>query len=145
MSIVRIALAQTNPIVGDVVGNTARIIDLISRARQAGAAIVAFPELSVAGYPPRDLLLKPRFVKANVEAVQRIAESCVGIVALVGFVEPNADTVGRSLRNAAAFCADGRVQAVRHKSLLPTYDVFDEQRYFEPGPEVALIQHDSMN
>src|SRR5690606_22985883 len=70
---------------------------------------------------------------------RRIAEQCRGIAALVGFVEPNADSVGRSLRNAAAYCADGRVLAVRHKSLLPTYDVFDEQRYFEPGPEVALI------
>ena len=137
----RIALAQTNPVVGDVVGNTGRIIDLISQARQAGAALVAFPELSVVGYPPRDLLLKPRFVKANVEAVHRIAESCVGIAALVGFVEPNAEPVGRELRNAAAYCTGGQVQAVRYKSLLPTYDVFDERRYFEPGPEVTLVQH----
>lgn len=137
----RIALAQTNPIVGDVIGNVGRIIDLISQARGAGASLVAFPELSVVGYPPRDLLLKPRFVRANVEAVQRIAESCVGIAALVGFVEPNADPVGRELRNAAAYCADGKIQAVRYKSLLPTYDVFDERRYFEPGPDVALLRH----
>lgn len=137
----KIALAQINPIVGDIVGNGEKIIDSISRARQAGASLAVFPELSVVGYPPRDLLLRPRFVQANVEAVQRIAESCVGVAALLGFVEANADPVGRRLRNAAAYCADGRVQAVRHKSLLPTYDVFDEQRYFEPGPEVALIQH----
>jgi predicted amidohydrolase len=137
----RIALAQTNPVVGDVVGNAGRIIDLISQARQAGAALVAFPELAVVGYPPRDLLLKPRFVKANVEAVHRIAESCVGIAALVGFVEPNAEPVGRELRNAAAYCTGGQVQAVRYKSLLPTYDVFDERRYFEPGPEVTLVHH----
>jgi NAD+ synthase (glutamine-hydrolysing) len=141
MTALRIALAQTNPIVGDIVGNSARIIDFISRARQVSASLVVFPELSVAGYPPRDLLLKPRFVKANVEAVQQIAESCVGVAALIGFVEPNAEPAGRLLRNAAAFCADGKVQAVRHKSLLPTYDVFDEQRYFEPGPEVALVRH----
>ncbi len=93
------------------------------------------------GYPPRDLLLKPRFVQANVEAVRRIAETCVGIAALVGFVEPNTEPVGRMLRNAAAFCADGKIQSVHHKSLLPTYDVFDERRYFEPGPDVALVRH----
>ncbi len=137
----RIALAQTNPIVGDVIGNTGRIIDLIARARQAGASLVALPELAVVGYPPRDLLLKPRFVQANVEAVHTIAQSCVGIAALVGFVEPNTEPAGRELRNAAALCADGKVQAVRYKSLLPTYDVFDERRYFEPGPDVALVKH----
>jgi len=136
----KIALAQINPIVGDVVGNSDKIIDCISRARQAGAALVAFPELSVTGYPPRDLLLKPRFVRANIEATYRIAESCVGIAALIGFVESNTEQVGRRLRNAAAFCTNGQVREVRYKSLLPTYDVFDEQRYFEPGPEVALVK-----
>jgi len=136
----RIALAQINPIVGDVVGNSAKIIDCISRARQAGAALVAFPELSVTGYPPRDLLLKPRFVQANIEATHGIAESCIGIAALIGFVESNTEPRGRRLRNAAAFCANGQVREVRYKSLLPTYDVFDEQRYFEPGPEVALVK-----
>jgi len=139
MARMRIALAQINPIVGDVVGNSAKIIDCISRARQEGAALVAFGELSVTGYPPRDLLLKPRFVQATIEATQQIAESCVGIAALVGFVEANTERVGRRLRNAAAFCVNGRLQDVRHKSLLPTYDVFDEQRYFEPGPDVALV------
>lgn len=137
----RVALAQINPVIGDVIGNTEKIIARIDEARNQGASLVVFPELAVAGYPPWDLLLKPRFVQANVEAVRRIAEHCRGIAALVGFVEPNADPVGRSLRNAAAYCADGQVQAVRYKSLLPTYDVFDEQRYFEPGPEVALIDH----
>ncbi|MEP0844857.1 MAG: NAD+ synthase [Phycisphaerae bacterium] len=138
----KVALAQINPIVGDVVGNTEKILARIDEARGAGASLVVFSELVVAGYPPWDLLLKPRFVQANVEAVGRIAARCRGIAALVGFVEPNAEAVGRSLRNAAAYCADGRVQAVRYKSLLPTYDVFDERRYFEPGPEVALIEHD---
>jgi len=138
---VKISLAQINPVVGDVIGNSEKIIGRIGEARQAGASLVIFPELAVVGYPPRDLLLKPRFVKANVEAVHRIAERCVGIAALIGFVEFNRDAVGRQLRNAAAYCADGAVREVRHKSLLPTYDVFDEQRYFEPGPEVAVIKH----
>ena len=137
----KIALAQMNPTVGDVAGNSRKIIDLISRARQAGVSLVAFPELTVVGYPPRDLLLQPRFVRANVEALQRIAESCIGIAGLIGFVEASAESVGRPLRNAVAYFADGRVPEVRYKSLLPTYDVFDEQRYFEPGPEVAGIRH----
>lgn len=137
----RVALAQINPIVGDVLGNTERIIARIDEARRAGASLVVFSEMAVAGYPAWDLLLKPRFVQANVEAVQRIAEHCQGVTALIGFVEPNAETTGRSLRNAAAYCAEGQVRAVRYKSLLPTYDVFDERRYFEPGPEVALIDH----
>lgn len=140
----KLALAQTNPVVGDIVGNRERIVACIEQARAAGTSLVIFPELSVVGYPPRDLLLKPRFVAANIEAVHRIAESCVGIAALVGFVESNADPVGRSLRNAAAYCAEGKVRQVRHKSLLPSYDVFDEQRYFEPAPEVALIEHEGV-
>jgi len=137
----RIALAQINPVIGDVRGNSERIIECISRARGAGASLALFPELAVVGYPPRDLLLKPRFIRANTEAVHRIAERCVGIAAVVGFVESNTDPVGRPLRNAAAYCAGARVQQVRYKCLLPTYDVFDEQRYFEPGPEAALVEH----
>ncbi len=138
----RIALAQINPIVGDIVGNTAMIIDCISEARQAGASLVVFPELSVVGYPPRDLLLKPRFIQANIDAVRQIANRCVGISAIVGFVEQNTEPEGRRLRNAVAYCRDCQVREIRHKSLLPTYDVFDEQRYFEPGPGVTLIEHE---
>lgn len=140
----RIALAQINPIVGDIVGNTRMIIDRISQARQANASLVVFPELSVTGYPPRDLLLKPRFIQANVEAARQIAEHCVGVSAIVGFVEQNKDPEGRRLRNAAAYCRDCQIREVRHKSLLPTYDVFDEQRYFEPGPSVSLIEHEGV-
>ncbi len=140
----RIALAQINPLVGDIVGNTEKIIARIAVARDQGATLVAFPELSVIGYPPRDLVLKPRFVQAGADAVHRIAEHCRDIAAIVGFVEPNIEPVGRHLRNAAAYCADGKVRQVRHKSLLPTYDVFDESRYFEPGPEIAIIEHEQV-
>jgi len=138
----KIALAQINPTVGDVVGNSEKIIARIEEARSLGVSLVVFPELAVSGYPPRDLLLKPRFVRANVEAVQRIAQACTEVAALVGFVEPSSERFGRRLRNAAAYCRDGKVEHVRYKCLLPTYDVFDEQRYFEPGPEVALIEHE---
>ncbi|MDM8007928.1 MAG: NAD+ synthase [Phycisphaerae bacterium] len=140
----RIAIAQMNPIVGDIVGNTRAIIDRISQARQAGASLVVFPELSVVGYPPRDLLLKPRFIQANVEAARQIAERCVGISAIIGFVEHNKEPDGRRLRNSVAYCRDCQIREVRHKSLLPTYDVFDEQRYFEPGPGVSSIEHDGI-
>ncbi len=137
----KIALAQINPVVGDVVGNSEKVRARIAEARDAGASLVVFPELTVAGYPPKDLLLKPRFVQANADAVRSIAESCQGIAAIIGYVEPNVDPVGRRLRNAAAYCADGKVQQVRYKSLLPTYDVFDERRYFEPGPEISIVAH----
>ncbi len=138
----KIALIQLNFVVGDVQGNTEKIVAAIGQAAAAGASLAVFSELAVVGYPPRDLLLKPEFVRANVKAVQRIAESCRGIAALVGFVEENHEPQGRSLRNAVAYCAGGCVRQVRHKSLLPTYDVFDEERYFEPGPQVTLIEHE---
>lgn len=137
----KLALAQLNPVVGDIAGNTDKILRHIEQARSAGVSLVVFPELCVMGYPPKDLLLKPQFVEANVKAVERIAAASTGIAVLVGFVEPNTDQVGRRLRNAAAYCADGQICEIRYKSLLPTYDVFDEQRYFEPGPEVSLIEH----
>ena len=130
---VRIALAQVNPVVGDIPGNTARIGEAIDRAAEAGADLVVFGELSVAGYPPRDLLRKERFVADNVAAVETLAAACTKIAALVGFVRPTPGESGRPLQNAAALLAGGRVRHVHVKTLLPTYDVFDETRYFQPG------------
>lgn len=135
----RIALAQINPIVGDIAGNTAAIARTIDAARQGGADLVVFGELSVIGYPPRDLLRKKRFIADNVAAVEELAGRCTGIAAMVGFVRENPAQSGRPLQNAAALLADGRVQSVHIKSLLPTYDVFDETRYFEPGPPAECI------
>jgi NAD+ synthetase len=136
----RIALAQTNPVVGDIAANTDKMADLIAQARQGGAQLVVFPELSIVGYPPRDLLRKQRFVADNLAGVQRLAGRCRGIAALVGFAQPNPAPTGRPLQNAAALLADGTVQRVHAKTLLPTYDVFDETRYFEPGHESAVFE-----
>ena len=129
----KLALAQINPTVGDIVGNAALIGDCIGRAAEAGAELVVFSELAITGYPPRDLLSRPSFVAASVKAVEELAGRCKGIAALVGFVRPAGDSPGRSLENAAALLADGKIAAVHVKSLLPTYDVFDETRYFRRG------------
>ena len=131
----KIALAQINPTVGDLPKNEKLMADAIAAAKDAGAAAVVFPELSVTGYPPKDLLLKPQFVEDNKAVVERLAEKAVGIEAIVGYAEVNPNPVGRGLYNAAAVLRDGRVASRHFKTLLPTYDVFDESRYFEPGPD----------
>lgn len=137
----KIALAQINPIVGDIEHNAALIERDIERAVAGGAELVVFPELSIIGYPPRDLLLKPDVIDACVEAVQRIAKKCVNIAAIIGYPCPADAASGRPLYNAAAFCRDGQLCHRHVKSLLPTYDVFDEQRYFEPGPKVDITAY----
>jgi len=134
MTMFRIALAQINATVGDLAGNEAKIVDGIARAREAGADLVAFPELAVTGYPPEDLLLKPSFVAANLEAIERIAGLTRGITAIVGFVDKDTD-----LHNAAAVLHDGKLAAVHHKIYLPNYSVFDEDRYFGAGDLPLLL------
>ncbi|HEX8323145.1 MAG TPA: NAD+ synthase [Tepidisphaeraceae bacterium] len=136
----RIALAQINPTVGDLPKNEKLMTDAIARAKDAGAQAVVFPELSVTGYPPKDLLLKPQFVEDNKAVVERLAEHTRGIDAIVGYAEGNPNPIGRSLYNAAAVLRDGRVASRHFKTLLPTYDVFDESRYFEPGPKSERSQ-----
>jgi NAD+ synthetase len=134
----RIALAQINPTVGDVVGNVRKHVARIGEARERGAEVVVFPELSILGYPPKDLLLKPAVIQLCAEAVEEIAAAARGITAIVGYAEKNVSKVGRPLHNAVAVVRDGEVLARRFKSLLPTYDVFDEGRYFEPGPDTEI-------
>jgi NAD+ synthetase len=133
----RIALAQINPTVGDIAGNSRLILDFVERAKSAGSVLVVFPELSVVGYPPKDLLLKPQFVEDNLAAVRRIASKVSGIDVIVGYAERNTNPVGRPLHNAVAVLREGRIVSRHFKTLLPTYDVFDESRYFEPGPVSA--------
>jgi NAD+ synthase (glutamine-hydrolysing) len=131
----RLALAQINSTVGDLDGNRDRIVARIAEAREAGAELTVFPELAITGYPPEDLLLRPAFVRAAARATGEAARAATGIVALVG--APLAED-GR-LYNACFVCEDGQVAAVYRKRLLPNYGVFDEERYFEPGAEVALL------
>jgi len=134
----RVALAQINPTIGDIEGNCRLIRESIHRAGDARAALVVFPELSVIGYPPKDLLLKPAVIRACRQAVDDLAKDCRGIAAIIGHPCPSDNPTGLSLYNAATLCHDGRTQHRRVKSLLPTYDVFDEHRYFEPGPDVQI-------
>ncbi len=134
----RIALAQINPTVGDLAGNLQKHLDFVAAAKKHHAQLVVFPELSIIGYPPKDLLLKPNVINLCAEALQEIAGAAHGIAVMVGYPERNLSTAGRPLHNAVAVVRDGRVLAKRFKSLLPTYDVFDESRYFEPGPQTEL-------
>ncbi|HEY1683548.1 MAG TPA: NAD+ synthase [Tepidisphaeraceae bacterium] len=136
----RIALAQINPTVGAIAANSAKIVDYARRAREQGAKLAIFPELSIIGYPPKDLLLKPRFIDDNLAALSDIARQTAGIDVLVGYADRNSNPVGRSLFNGVALLRDGQIHARYFKTLLPTYDVFDESRYFEPGPVNAANQ-----
>ena len=131
----RIALAQINPTVGDIKANAEKIVRFAGDARRQGARLVVFPELSVTGYPPKDLLLKPSFVDDNLAALRRIAGAIdPAMEAVVGYAERNDKPVGRPLHNAVAVLRGGKIVSRHFKTLLPTYDVFDESRYFEPGP-----------
>ncbi|ACU53215.1 NAD+ synthetase [Acidimicrobium ferrooxidans DSM 10331] len=123
-----IQAAQLNLTVGAVRRNRDAVRAAIESARAAGVDVVAFPELTLTGYPPEDLLLKPAFIEEQRAALDELAGSCRDIVAVVGFVDRESD-----LHNSAAVLADGAVQAVYHKQLLPNYTVFDEARYFQPG------------
>jgi NAD+ synthase (glutamine-hydrolysing) len=131
----RLALAQINPVVGDLDGNRDRILAAIEEARRAQADLVLLPELAVTGYPPEDLLLRPGFVRAAREGIEAIAAACTDVVALVGV--PWFD---RDLYNACAVCAGGRIEAVYRKRFLPNYGVFDEHRYFASGRDLVLLR-----
>src|SRR5579885_974022 len=127
------ALAQINTTIGDFEGVVRQVGDYTARAKQAGAGLVAFPEMTMTGYPPRDLVEVPRFIEGNLKALEAVAKLAQGIDIVVGYVEKNDKPGGKPLYNAAALCRDGKVQGRYFKNLLPTYDVFDEGRYFEPG------------
>ncbi len=135
----KVALAQLNPTVGDIDGNAARILESVDQAQTADAELVVFPELVVMGYPPKDLLLREDLIRRNVEAVERVAAACTKTTAVVGYVRPDPTGSGTGNFNAAAVCHQGRIIASYAKRLLPTYDVFDESRYFNPGASVTTF------
>lgn len=140
----KIAAAQINPTLGDIAGNVEKILHYIGRAKELGAQLVIFPELSLTGYPPRDLLERPAFIEANINALSELAPKVKGIAALVGFVEKNLSAEGKPLYNAAALLDGGEIAYVSFKSLLPCYDVFDEARYFEPAAGTSPLKIGSM-
>jgi len=127
---IRVALAQINPTVGDLKGNRQKILDYIRQAEAQDADIVAFPEMVVCGYPPQDLLFKDHFIKDNVQILKSIVPAVKALTVIVGFVD-----IGRNkeLYNAAAVIHDGKIRGIYHKRELPNYGVFDEKRYFQPG------------
>jgi NAD+ synthase (glutamine-hydrolysing) len=129
----KIAAAQINPTVGDIAGNVEKILQHIGRAKELGAQLVVFPELSLVGYPPRDLLERASFIDQNIDALNALAAKAKDISVLIGYVEKNPVAEGKQLYNAAALLEGGELAYVTYKSLLPTYDVFDESRYFEPA------------
>jgi NAD+ synthase (glutamine-hydrolysing) len=136
----KIAMAQINTTVGDICGNRDLILRTIDRARLLEADLVVFPELCLTGYPPRDLLGLQGFVEANLEAVREIAAKTRDGGVILGFVDHNAKSEGRRLHNAAALLTGGEIGQVVYKTLLPTYDVFDEDRYFERGSDTRLVE-----
>ena len=134
----KIGFAQINPIVGDLSGNFEKIAGAYERLTAVGAELVVTPELAVTGYPPQDLLFKSRFVPQNLEILEKLQTRVRGAGLLVGFVDRNQGR-GKPFHNAAALLQSGVPIAKAHKSLLPTYDVFDEDRYFEPARSVAPL------
>ncbi len=135
MTVLRVALAQLNPTVGDLDGNLAKLLDAYDWAEAAGSDVIAFPELSITGYPPEDLVMKPGFVADNQAALGKLAARTRRCVAVVGFVDED-----RDLFNAAAVCAGGEILGTYRKRLLPNYAVFDEARYFTPGNETDSLE-----
>lgn len=134
----KIIAAQINPIVGDLAGNTERIIQAIHRASSKKADLVVFPELAIVGYPPDDLVLLPHFMEAVSAHLEKIAEAAVGIAVIVGLPRYNLNKREKTLYNSVALIQEQKIIDYADKILLPTYDVFDEKRYFEPGTSAKI-------
>ena len=136
---VRVALGQINTTIADFAGNSARIVEYTQRARSGGADIVLFPELSICGYPPRDLVERHWFVERNRQTAEAIATRTQGIAVVVGLVTPAKSGTGKHILNSAALLRDGKIAFLQSKRLLPTYDVFDEMRNFAPADAQHLF------
>jgi NAD+ synthase (glutamine-hydrolysing) len=132
--LLRVGIAQINSTVGDISGNTNKIVQFIDQAKSLGVDLLTFPELAITGYPPEDLLLKPQFIKQNKERLNKIIEHCSDIAVVVGFVDSDGD-----IYNAAAVIYNKKLVGVYHKFYLPNYGVFDENRYFQAGQECPVF------
>ena len=136
----KVAIGQINPVIGDFSGNAARILDYVTRAERGGADVIVFPEMCVCGYPPMDLLDHVSFVEANLKTLRLIQQrSPKGIGIVLGYVDKNRTSAGKPLVNAVSLIRNGEILLTQTKSLLPTYDVFDEARYFEPADRRLVI------
>lgn len=136
----RIAIGQINTTVGALQANTDKVLDIMAKAREAGANLVILPELAITGYPPMDLLDRPQFIQSNLNCLEQIRAASQGLAVIVGFVARNEANESNALFNAAAVIEDGHYRLIQHKSLLPTYDVFDEDRHFEPARAVHAVE-----
>jgi len=147
--IMKIAIAQINPIIGDLLGNTQKILEMSQQAASENVRLLLTPELSICGYPPRDLLLNPSFVESIDKTLQKLAEDLpANLAVLVGTVVKNSQahiSGGKNLFNSMALLENGKIQQFFHKRLLPTYDVFDEKRYFEPGLQANSFKLDNLH
>ena len=138
----KIALCQINPVIADFEYNSSLIIEASEKARLSGCSLAVFPELALIGYPPKDLLEKPAFIEESLRELESLASRIEGIAILCGYVEKNPHSTGKELLNSAALIQDGRISTKGGKRLLPTYDVFDEARYFEPAQESLRFELD---
>ncbi len=137
----KVLMSQLNPTIGDIAGNTKKIIECLSSARDQGIDVVLFPELAICGYPPQDLLLRKGFVAAIKGALDQIIQASSGLFVVVGVIRKNPQPGEKPLLNSAAVIENGRLIGFQDKWLLPTYDVFDERRYFEPGTETQIWEY----
>jgi NAD+ synthase (glutamine-hydrolysing) len=138
---VKISIAQLNFHIGNFEGNLAKILDAINIAKEVGADIICFSELATCGYPPRDFLEFDDFIRLAYESIEKICEVAQDIAVVIGSPTKNPNADGKNLFNSALFISDGAVQYIQHKTLLPTYDVFDEYRYFEPAKEWGVAHY----
>ena len=136
----KIAIAQLNYHIGNFAGNVAKMLRAVEKAKKEGADLICFSELATCGYPPRDFLEFSDFIRQGEEAVGQLAAAAHDIAVIVGSPTRNPVVEGKDLYNSAYFLEEGQVRAVRHKALLPTYDVFDEYRYFEPATSFEVVE-----
>ncbi len=144
MALMKIALAQLNPTVGDFAGNSAKMLDFAQRARQLGADLAVFSELCLCGYLPMDLVERPHFIDQNERELASLAKQ-LPIPSIVGYAAHATGATGKSAANAAALLANGKIEFIQHKMLLPTYDVFDESRYFQPAAAQNVFAFGGLN